>query len=535
MKNYVIQYLADSRRILALTLGLLAAGPEAVAQDAAGNDAGEELQTIDVSRPPASGDDEPPEEEFNDMVFDEETGSYRLIESDEGDDWVEPPTQREQDEEELRRLFALYKESLDNKQYLEADTLAKQVVELSIKLNGLDSHDSAKAITNLAIAQHNNEEYEAALLNFAASIDIIERIDDRLSANLINPLQGLAATHAAMGRPDLAQETFQRAVHVSHVNEGPHNQAQVETLESMAELLLSIGEYEDAIDIQEHIYAIESRKIDPDSIDMIPALENRARWQHRLQIYHRERVTWRRVINILEREYGKEDLRLIPPLKSLGRSYLFVSPAEYEFQPDVSSASGETYLRRANRIADTNPDADWKILQDTLLTLGDYYVVSGRPNRASRVYNESWDKLSNPDDEDLEERLKYRQKNLETPVVLQQIYPPKYYNSERTNDGRPPPPSYSIGTISFGYTVNPNGRVANLKHIETQPAEIDDFYRVIAREIRRLIYRPRLVDGKMSATPNMVYTHDFFYREADLNSDPDNGDGGDSMPNTGGE
>lgn len=489
------------------------------AQDA--EQAGEEtLQPIRIDDPRYDDEAEPPEEQFDDLVFDTESGSYRLIDDPDGDDYVEPPSEREQDAQELGRLFMLYRESLENEQYLEADTLAKRVVELSIKLNGLDSHDSAKAITNLAIAQHKTGDFESALRNFSSSIDIVERIDDRLSPALINPLQGLAATQAAVGRPDLAQETFQRAVHVSHVNEGPHNHDQVDTLESMAELYISMGEYDEAIDIQEHIFAIQSRNIEPTSIEMIPALEKRAKWQHRLQMYHRERVSWRQVINILERNYGKDDLRLIPPLKNLGRSYLFVTPVEFDFQPDTSAASGETYLRRANRIADNNPDADWRVLQDTLLTLGDYYVVSGRPNRASRVYEESWQRLTEANDDEM---LKYRRQNLEKPVVLQNIYPPKYYNSERTADGRPPPDSFSTGTISFSYTVNPNGRVANLKHVETQPPQIKDFGKTVSRSIRRLIYRPRIEDGDMVATPDVIFTHEFFYRPEDLVSQPEDG------------
>ena len=187
-------------------------------EEAAGDD---ELEMIDLAeerQAPRS-----PNEGVEGIEFDEATQSYRLVLDDEGDDYVEPPSERETQLDELQRLFELYREALGNKDYLEADTLAKRVVELSIRVNGLDSHDSAKAITNLGIAQHNNRDYESALRNFMASIDIVERIDDNLSPALINPLQGLAATHAAIGRPDLARLAYQRAVHVSHVNEGPHN------------------------------------------------------------------------------------------------------------------------------------------------------------------------------------------------------------------------------------------------------------------------------------------------------------------------
>jgi tetratricopeptide (TPR) repeat protein len=472
------------------------------------SDDDEELGMIVIENPYA-------DEEYEDMGPGEDSQGYRLIEDDEGDDWVEPPSQTEMDAEELKRLYVLYREAIDNADYLEADTLAKRVVELSIKVNGLESMDSARAIANLGIVQHGNKDYESAMLNFTASIGIIERVDNRLSASLVNPLQGLAATQASLGQPALARQTYQRAVHVSHVNDGPHNQDQVKTLQSIAELHVSMGDFQEASDIQENIYSIQARNIDPESLDILPALENKATWQHRLQSYQGERQTWRRIIEVIERHKGKESLDLIEPLTNLGKSYLFVSPAQYDYQPDVSSSSGETYLRRANRIADKNPDSNWETVEDTLLALGDFYILSGRPNRAEKVYQEAWTMLSEGNDPD---RVRNRRNHMETVNVLQNVFPPKYYNSERTDDGRAPPESFTEGTMTFSFAVAPNGRIVNLVNVETEPAELEEFGKVVARSLRRLIYRPRSVEGKLAGTSGVEYTHDFFYRPSDLPS-----------------
>ena len=463
--------------------------------------------------------DDAAEEAFEDFVFDEESRNYSLEEDDEiyADEVkpVEPTPQFELDIDELKRLFVLFRESLANKAYLEADTLAKRIVELSINLNGLDSQDTAKAITNLGIAQHHNQDYESAMLNFATSIGIIERIDNRLSAELINPLQGLAATQAATGRPDLAKKSYQRAVHVSHVNEGPHNRDQVETLEAMAALQISMGDIDDAVKIQQNIYALESRKIDPLSLDIIPALENQAKWQHRLQLYQNERATWRRIINVIEKHEGRESLALLSPLTSLGKSYLFINQQQYYYQQDVSSSSGEAYLRRANRIADINPNSDWMVLEGTLLSLGDYYILSGRPNRAAKTYQEIWTLLSEDNDP---ERMQLRWKHLEQVNALQKTFPPKYYNSPQQEAGRPPPENFKTGTMTFSFGVAANGRITNLVNLETEPKELGDFSKVVSRSMRRMIYRPRNKEGKLAATAGVIYTHDFFYRPSDLPS-----------------
>jgi hypothetical protein len=487
---------------LARSVAVITALCSCAASLAQTEDADQELEVIIIEE--HYGDEE--------SAFGDDNQGYRLIEDEAEDDWIEPMPRRESAEDELQRLYGLYVESLEDSAYLEADTLAKRVVELSIRINGIDSRDSARAITNLAIAQHHNRDFESAQRNFVASIDIIERIDDRLSKWLINPLRGLAATQVATGQPDLAKQSFQRAVHVSHVNDGPHNQSQVATLEAMSELHISMGDFEEAIDLQENVFAIQARNVDPNSMDMLPALEKQAHWQHRLQMYHRERLSWRRIIHVIEKNNGKEDLRLIPPLTSLGKSYLYVSPTQVEFQPQASAGSGEAYLRRANRIADVNPDSDWERVEETLLALGDYYILSGRPNRAGRAYKEAWSLLAEEDDQ----QRKYRRDHLENLNVLQKIYVPKYYDSERAESGPVEAENFLSGSVSFSYTVLATGRITGIRHLETQPPQLIDIRNVVASKLRRLIYRPRVDSGTLVGRRDVVYTHDFFYKLSDL-------------------
>jgi tetratricopeptide (TPR) repeat protein len=475
----------------------------------------EELELIELDNRNGQDEDAGEEEIFDGLIYDQDSQQYRLIEDPEEEVPVEPPSQRETDEAEIRRLFELYRDSVTSGNFLEADTLAKQIIELSIRVFGINSTESAKALTNLAIAQHGNKEYEAAERNFRASIDIIERISDRLNSALINPLKGLGATQLAIGRPDMARASFQRAVHVSHVNDGPHNLDQLDVLESMAEIYLAVGEHKQAVDIQERMYSLQARKLEPFSMDILPALQNQAQWQHRLQLYDRERLTLRRIIDVIERHHGKHDLRLIPPLNTLGKSYLFITPAEFDMQPDISVSSGETYLRRANRIAEKNPDSDWQIHEQTLLALGDYYVLSARANRAARIYKELWGLLS----ED-EERFGNRRDHLERINVLQEIYPPKYYRSEQIDKAISDEEDFETGIVSFGFTVSSAGRVINIIHLETQPPEFEDMRNRVRRNLRQLVYRPRVADGEMVSTPEMTFTHEFLYRPEDIPTKP---------------
>ncbi len=418
----------------------------------------------------------------------------------------------EASEEELQRYFELYKSAMENEEWLEADALAKQVVELSIRLYGINSLDSARALTNLGIAQHQNEQYEPAIANYEAAIGIIERTEDRLNSNLVNPLKGLGAAQLASGRPDLASETFQRAVHITHVNEGPHNLDQVQVLESLAETYLAVGKFDQVEVLTEIIFGLEARDKDLDGIEILPALEKQASWQHRLQLFEKERYTWRKVIDIIEDHGGDNDLRLIPPLTGLGKSYLYVGTVQTAYYQPSAVTSGEVYLKRAVRIAEKNPEATWQMREDTLLALGDFYILSGQSSRARRVYEDAWKLLSTGE----EERLASRREHLEKPVVLQQIHPPKYVGIDGEVRTQLPGDDYQEGKVVFDYSVSTRGFTSDVALAEAEPAAFGEMQRTVQNNLRSLIYRPRLADGKTVDTPGLTYTHKFFYRQSDL-------------------
>lgn len=421
--------------------------------------------------------------------------------------------------EELLRYFELYRQALQNESYLEADALAKRVVELSIEVFGINSLDSAKALTNLGIAQHHNEEYEAAEANYNAAIDIIERTADRLNENLINPLKGLGAAQLAAGRPDKAVESFERAVHISHVNEGPHNLMQVEVLQSLAETYLAAGELETVEDIQAHIFQLQARDVDLGSMDIIPALENQAAWQHRLQLFEKERYTWRKIIDVIEDHHGNDDLRLIPPLTGLGKSHLFVGTGEMSFHQPTSISSGEVYLKRALRIAEEHPDSTWQIREDAMLALGDFYIMSGKPNRARNVYEETWQLLSEDP-----VRLQHRRDHLESLVVLQRISPPKYVGIDGEVRNALPGENYQVGKLVFDYGVNTRGFATDIELVEASPSGFEEMESAVLRDLRAMIHRPRLENGTTAETDGLSYTHKFFYRESDLPGQTEAGD-----------
>jgi tetratricopeptide (TPR) repeat protein len=411
-------------------------------------------------------------------------------------------------EEDVLREHARFLRLLNEQNFDEADIAAKRVVELSIKVHGPQSHETAKALINLAVVQNMNQQYEAAIQNFASSIEIIEALEDRLNSELVNPLRGLGAAQLGSGRPDLARDTYSRATHITHVNEGPHNIAQVELLESLAEANVRLGDVEAARDVLDRIHILNVRHFSDDAMGLLPSLMRRASWQHRAGYYNDERATYRRAIRIIEDSAGKDDPRLVDPLIKLGESFYYFQPLSSGSPQYVTSGSGETYLKRATRIAERSDGFPWLELATTKLALADYYVYSESYSRAKNVYEEVWKELSAD-----EERLEMRGELLGKPRPIWTETLPPYTNGAAgatRRDGE-----IQTGVVTIVYDVTRRGR-ARIKEASVSPAEFTDMRRMVEREVKRRIYRPRIVEGGPRESDPLTFTHEFRYSRSEL-------------------
>jgi tetratricopeptide (TPR) repeat protein len=417
------------------------------------------------------------------------------------------------DEERLLWYYAQYRELMNNAVYDEADSVAKRVVELAIKTKGPKSTDFARALTNLAIVQHHTRQFDAAQQNFQSAIEIIEENEDRLNEQLINPLKGLGASQLEGGRPDLAGTTFRRAVHITHVNEGPHNLIQIDMLESLAEADLRLGAIEDARNVQDTIFALNQHAYASNSMDIIPPLMRRADWQHRAGLINDQRTTLRQVIRIIEVEAGKDDLRLVEPLTELGQSFFYVDMSGLGTYQGSSVTTGEIYLKRAVRITNENPSADWIQIADASLALGDYYMIGGNDQRARKLYKTTWGLLSEDD-----ARLDYRRVQLEQLVALRERPIPRYIENPDEIANLDPEARFLQGIITVTYDISVRGRATNLRIIEAAPADFSDMQRSVQREVRTRIYRPQFVESEPIITDNQILVHKFYYRQADLDA-----------------
>lgn len=437
-------------------------------------------------------------------VADEEIGDEDILSGPETSD-------DNASEERLLEEFARYRRLVQEGTLDEADIAAKRIVGMAIKVYGPQSRETASALNNLGIVQHSTGQFDAAIQNFASAIEIIEIVEDKLNEALVNPLKGLGAAQLSNGRPDQAKETFIRAKHITHVNEGPHNLHQIEILESIAETDIRMGDVEEARDTLDRIHALNVKHFEEDPLGLLPSLMNRATWQHRAGYYADERTSYRRAIRIIEAGSGNDDPLLVEPLRRLGESFYFLDVSVTQTQQLGMVATGETYFKRAVRIAEKTEGFDWAELARTQVALADYYTYTENQNRARKMYQEIWDQLSSD-----EERVALRDELFRKPVPIW-TEPLPEYSSGVGESGSSSRKDLKSGTIVVDFTVTDRGRVKELSS-ESFPPEFVDMQRMVHRAIRQRVYRPELVDGVAVESADLKFEHPFTYLQSDLDA-----------------
>jgi tetratricopeptide (TPR) repeat protein len=416
-------------------------------------------------------------------------------------------SQRLPTEDDLLREHARFIALLEEQNYDAADVAAKRVIEMSIKIYGPQSQETAKALINLAVVQNANQQYEAAVQNFTSSIEIIEALEDRLNEQLVNPLKGLGTAQLGAGRPDLAAKAFGRATHITHVNEGPHNIEQVEILESLAEANVRLGDVEEARDVLDRIHMLNVRHFSDDALGLLPSLMRRASWQHRAGYYNDERATYRRAIRIIEDAAGKDDPRLVDPLIRLGESFYYFDSMASSSPQYFSGASGETYLKRATRIAERGDEIPWLERATTKLALADFYIYMESYSRAKHIYEEVWEDLSTD-----EERMGMRDELMGRPQPVWTETLPT--STDGVTDPNRRDGEVRTGVVTVSFDVTTRGR-ARVRESQVEPPEFADMAHLVEREVRRRIYRPAIVEGDITESEPQVFTHEFKYSRSE--------------------
>lgn len=385
---------------------------------------------------------------------------------------------------------------------LEAIDRAKHTIEKLLEHNEQDRGELADALSSLARLQGQAGLYDAAVANYLRSIEMFTAAGDHLSATLVNPLRGLARVYSDMDRLDSAVDAYERALHIDQVNYGLYRLDQSELLLEMSELQFRHGDYDAARALQEHNVAIATRNARGDVAATLPALYYRADMLSRTGDYLTSQKRYRRIIGLVEDEYGTDSPVLLPALHRIADVFLYNEIRDGYHGPRQS----RRYLRRAIRIAETSQEATTLQKADAHLAMGDYLTLKTLDYAATvRSYRQAWDLLSA--DESLRPE---RAARFSSPVALNDVPSNTSWPIAAMRNSTQSRPDLN-GVVVVGFEVNEHGRVVNARVLESDPGGVHDA--VVLAHLDGLVFRPRFVDRDPVPSPRNRFEIRFVYEE----------------------
>lgn len=124
---------------------------------------------------------------------------------------------------------------------------------------------------------------------------------------------------------------------------------------------------------------------------------------------------------------------------------------------------------------------------------------------------EIWESLAEDDT-----KLLFRDEVFSRAVPLNGRPIPEFASEAGPNPLGTPSEEFLQGSVTVSFSITDRGRVANLEPVEVQPAEFTDMEKLVHREMRARLYRPRFEDAKPVKRTDEVFTHLFYYKQSDL-------------------
>jgi TonB family protein len=366
---------------------------------------------------------------------------------------------------------------------------AEQALEAAVAAHGRDSLELVPALMDAAGARAGAGDHAAAAAGYAEAVRLVETRRGAMDLSLLEPLRGLGLSHNAAGNYARGAEAFERALHVLRVHSGLYHVGQYELLDALAASYAGLGRGADAEFKQRAALQLIEREYGHDDLRIAPALGRLADWYHEQGRLFEERETLERQIGVLEGALGEHDVSLIEPLRAVALSYRL----EYSPLPE-----GERALERAIAIHERHA-GDAVGHAETLAALGDWYLVFKKRVRAFAAYAKA-QALLPPDDV---ERL------FGAPVPLLYLPPRAPAIDENT-----PAEDIAEGFVLVEYAVTESGRVDDIRLVESEPAAVMD-HRVI-KALSGARFRPRIARGTPVPTGGLRLRHPFSYSERAL-------------------
>lgn len=397
-------------------------------------------------------------------------------------------------------LDTLYQEVLDlllDGEKDEAVHAAEALLTAFRRAYGGDSTLLATPSLYLGLLQLDVGETFAALSHLDRAVRLIEREHGRFDLRLIAPLRGLAIAHIETGRRESAVASLRRAQHLTHRHMGVYNTDQLPILD----LLLTvdtgrIGMIDTLstfnLKVHEEAFGENDPRIVPALLRMAEYMANKGKrtsnqsnMAFRSKFFRDSLGHSARAIQILEDAYGENDPRIIEVLRIV---------AETKLKRGLGKGDAVAAIKRARDIVIANAGSDVSDIAYAKVELADVYTLWD-DHRATGAYRDAWNSI--PDDP------RYDALRHELFGAPRQISSDDFTMALRERPWR----TGRVNFLEMEYVVRADGRARRFETLESNvPLRARDRMRA---KLRRARFRPRMEDGDVVETGDMVVRREF--------------------------
>ena len=353
------------------------------------------------------------------------------------------------------------------------------------------------------------------------------------------------------GQHDDAVDAFARALQIKRVNEGLQSTGQLLILEQLVKSNIANADWEEVDRNYQQLLWIHKRNYDAGDPRLLPVVDKVGRWKLKaykenlldgsaIRVIGESEKLFRSTIDILERQYGENDPRLINPL--YGRAltnYQYAIEVANTPQDEFHGAGSPTrtqvicrtiptpnggarricntirvpdpsyYATQSNnkdfalgqrivavgkalkhivQIHENNPELPEDSHARALVHLGDWNLLRGKKTTANKNYKSAYGLLAGSGEhQEVIEELFGKPQNLPAlRLPLPEI--DEKLEEEKTT------------TVLASFDVSRSGRAKNVQIIESEPPDATSARRKAKKTIRARLYRPRFENGEPVAT-----------------------------------